>query len=154
MNTFVQTSCPRLSIDWGYAFERPLLSPYEASVALGKIRGWEGLVLDDDEQGGLRGQGGYPMDFYSVSDVLASIHSCVLMVFSFRPSRTIRWVLGRRDMVWIDRSAPQQRRVYKYQRELCSQTAAYASSIFDSVLDLCSRRVASRAFYSLGVCMP
>ncbi|KAJ9098345.1 hypothetical protein QFC19_006469 [Naganishia cerealis] len=67
LNTFVQTSCPRLSIDWGYAFERPLLSPYEASVALGKIRGWEGLVLDDEgtQGGSLRGQGGYPMDFYS-----------------------------------------------------------------------------------------
>ncbi|KAI5453177.1 Diphthamide biosynthesis protein 1 [Naganishia albida] len=65
LNTFVQTSCPRLSIDWGYAFERPLLSPYEASVALGKIRGWEGLVLDDEKQGELAGQGGYPMDFYS-----------------------------------------------------------------------------------------
>ncbi|GHJ87559.1 hypothetical protein NliqN6_3961 [Naganishia liquefaciens] len=64
LTTFVQTSCPRLSIDWGYAFERPLLSPYEASVALGKIRGWEGLVLDD-EKGQAAGQGGYPMDFYS-----------------------------------------------------------------------------------------
>ncbi|KAJ9102407.1 hypothetical protein QFC21_002807 [Naganishia friedmannii] len=65
LSTFVQTSCPRLSIDWGYAFERPLLSPYEASVALGKIRGWEGLVLDDGRQGSISGQGGYPMDFYS-----------------------------------------------------------------------------------------
>jgi hypothetical protein len=36
-------------------------------VALGKIRGWEGLVLDDEKQGELAGQGGYPMDFYSVS---------------------------------------------------------------------------------------
>lgn len=65
LTTFVQTSCPRLSIDWGYAFERPLLSPYEASVALGKIRGWEGLVLDGEAA--QAGQGGYPMDFYSVS---------------------------------------------------------------------------------------
>lgn len=37
ISTFVQTSCPRLSIDWGYAFPRPLLSTYEASVALGKV---------------------------------------------------------------------------------------------------------------------
>ncbi|CAD6948820.1 unnamed protein product [Tilletia controversa] len=32
---FVQTSCPRLSIDWGSAFDKPLLSPYEAALALG-----------------------------------------------------------------------------------------------------------------------
>jgi 2-(3-amino-3-carboxypropyl)histidine synthase len=64
ISTFVQTSCPRLSIDWGYAFNRPLLSPYEASVALGRIRGWGGLSLNGGEQ---KGQGDYPMDFYSVS---------------------------------------------------------------------------------------
>ena len=58
---FVQTSCPRLSIDWGYAFDRPLLSPYEASVALGRIRGWDGLKVEELQEG----QGGYPMDFYA-----------------------------------------------------------------------------------------
>lgn len=31
---WVQVACPRLSIDWGYAFPRPLLTPYEALVAL------------------------------------------------------------------------------------------------------------------------
>ena len=31
---WVQVACPRLSIDWGYAFSRPLLSPYEALVAV------------------------------------------------------------------------------------------------------------------------
>lgn len=36
---WVQVACPRLSIDWGYAFERPLLSPYEACVALGVKEG-------------------------------------------------------------------------------------------------------------------
>ncbi|KDN52597.1 hypothetical protein K437DRAFT_253999 [Tilletiaria anomala UBC 951] len=41
ISTFVQTSCPRLSIDWGSAFEKPLLSPYEAAVALRKTRGWD-----------------------------------------------------------------------------------------------------------------
>jgi 2-(3-amino-3-carboxypropyl)histidine synthase len=61
LSVFVQTSCPRLSIDWGYAFDRPLLSPYEASVALGRIKGWEGLKVDKLE----RGEGGYPMDFYA-----------------------------------------------------------------------------------------
>jgi 2-(3-amino-3-carboxypropyl)histidine synthase len=34
IGVWVQIACPRLSIDWGYAFERPLLSPYEACVAL------------------------------------------------------------------------------------------------------------------------
>ena len=61
ITTFVQTSCPRLSIDWGYAFKRPLLSPYEASVALGRIKGWSEVVNGAD------GDGDYPMDFYSVS---------------------------------------------------------------------------------------
>ncbi|WWC65165.1 diphthamide biosynthesis protein 1 [Kwoniella dejecticola CBS 10117] len=73
ISTFIQTSCPRLSIDWGYAFSRPLLSPYEASVASGRVRGWGGLDLAHavplnikgrvkaEEQG----EGDYPMDFYS-----------------------------------------------------------------------------------------
>ena len=51
---WVQIACPRLSIDWGYAFKRPLLTPYEALVALGIREGWES------------GNGGvYPMDFYA-----------------------------------------------------------------------------------------
>ncbi|EMC95087.1 hypothetical protein BAUCODRAFT_123562 [Baudoinia panamericana UAMH 10762] len=48
---WVQVACPRLSIDWGYAFERPLLTPHEALVVLGGREGWEG-------------QGRYPMDYY------------------------------------------------------------------------------------------
>ncbi|GAM37600.1 Dph1 homolog [Talaromyces pinophilus] len=50
---WVQVACPRLSIDWGYAFPRPLLTPYEALVALGGRKGW------DEGNGGV-----YPMDFY------------------------------------------------------------------------------------------
>ena len=50
---WVQVACPRLSIDWGYAFPRPLLTPYEALVALGAREGW-------GKDGGV-----YPMDFYS-----------------------------------------------------------------------------------------
>ncbi|KJZ80441.1 Diphthamide biosynthesis protein 1 [Hirsutella minnesotensis 3608] len=49
---WVQVACPRLSIDWGYAFPRPLLTPYEALIALG--------VKDDWEKDG----GVYPMDYY------------------------------------------------------------------------------------------
>lgn len=59
---WVQVACPRLSIDWGYAFARPLLSPYEALVALGvREGGWrteEGKGKEED------GVGTYPMDFY------------------------------------------------------------------------------------------
>jgi 2-(3-amino-3-carboxypropyl)histidine synthase len=53
ISAFVQTACPRLSIDWGYAFDRPLLSPYETAVAVGKDVGW----MEDETQA-------YPMDFY------------------------------------------------------------------------------------------
>ncbi|KAI9158354.1 2-(3-amino-3-carboxypropyl)histidine synthase subunit [Paramyrothecium foliicola] len=48
---WVQVACPRLSIDWGYAFPRPLLTPYEALVALGVREEWGGKS--------------YPMDFYA-----------------------------------------------------------------------------------------
>jgi 2-(3-amino-3-carboxypropyl)histidine synthase len=58
ISTFVQTSCPRLSIDWGYAFNRPLLSPYETAVAVGRAAGW----LEMPEEKGESGV--YPMDFY------------------------------------------------------------------------------------------
>ncbi|WVW80978.1 diphthamide biosynthesis protein 1 [Kwoniella bestiolae CBS 10118] len=65
ISTFIQTSCPRLSIDWGYAFSRPLLSPYEASVASGRIKGWGGLALTSTDKKEERGEGDYPMDFYA-----------------------------------------------------------------------------------------
>ncbi|RAH41883.1 2-(3-amino-3-carboxypropyl)histidine synthase [Aspergillus brunneoviolaceus CBS 621.78] len=51
---WVQIACPRLSIDWGYAFPRPLLTPYEALIALGIRESW------DTANGGV-----YPMDFYA-----------------------------------------------------------------------------------------
>ncbi|KAL9049543.1 MAG: hypothetical protein Q9162_007163 [Coniocarpon cinnabarinum] len=41
VGVWVQVACPRLSIDWGYAFERPLLSPYEACVVLDIKEGGE-----------------------------------------------------------------------------------------------------------------
>ncbi|KAK4241385.1 putative diphthamide synthesis protein-domain-containing protein [Achaetomium macrosporum] len=47
---WVQVACPRLSIDWGYRFPRPLLTPYEALVALEEREDW--------------GKGPYPMDYY------------------------------------------------------------------------------------------
>ena len=81
---WVQIACPRLSIDWGYAFPRPLLTPYEALVALGHSKEWwtesrrgggvsgGGGVSSDGGGGGGRGgrgvsggDGVYPMDFYA-----------------------------------------------------------------------------------------
>ncbi|KAG9241629.1 putative diphthamide synthesis protein-domain-containing protein [Calycina marina] len=50
---WVQVACPRLSIDWGYAFPRPLLTPYEALISLGQKQDW------DTANGGV-----YPMDYY------------------------------------------------------------------------------------------
>lgn len=52
LDAFVQVACPRLSIDWGVAFPKPLLTPYEFSVSMGNSK-W------------LKEDGTYPMDFYS-----------------------------------------------------------------------------------------
>lgn len=49
IDCWVQIACPRLSIDWGSGYSRPLLTCYEAFVALGEAE-WT-------EQ--------YPMDWYS-----------------------------------------------------------------------------------------
>ncbi len=81
---FIQSSCPRLSIDWGSAFAKPLLSPYEAAVSVKKVKGWqedvEGLGMSRTpakqsrhgegqevpvEDKHLPLDGDYPMDFYS-----------------------------------------------------------------------------------------
>ncbi|KAK6457107.1 putative diphthamide synthesis protein-domain-containing protein [Scheffersomyces xylosifermentans] len=51
IDAFVQVACPRLSIDWGYAFDKPLLTPYEAMVMLEKDTRWSETY--------------YPMDYYS-----------------------------------------------------------------------------------------
>ncbi|KAI9658437.1 MAG: Diphthamide biosynthesis protein 1 [Trizodia sp. TS-e1964] len=51
---WVQIACPRLSIDWGYAYPRPLLTPYEALVVLNEKKDWK------DSNDGV-----YPMDFYA-----------------------------------------------------------------------------------------
>lgn len=46
-----KVACPRLSIDWGLAFEKPFLTPYEGAVALRMAE------FDKDRP--------YPMDFYA-----------------------------------------------------------------------------------------
>ncbi|KAI5291175.1 Diphthamide biosynthesis protein 1 [Ascosphaera aggregata] len=53
VDCWVQIACPRLSIDWGYAFSRPTLNPYEALVALDLRPDWE---QEPNKS--------YPMDFY------------------------------------------------------------------------------------------
>ncbi|ATZ49286.1 hypothetical protein BCIN_04g04550 [Botrytis cinerea B05.10] len=50
---WVQVACPRLSIDWGYAFPRPLLTPYEALIVLGQKEDWAKSNNNI-----------YPMDYY------------------------------------------------------------------------------------------
>ncbi|KAK4945806.1 Diphthamide biosynthesis protein 1 [Elasticomyces elasticus] len=64
---WVQVACPRLSIDWGYAFARPLLTPHEALVVLGAREGWEGGggVEGGVGRGGRVGDAVYPMDYYA-----------------------------------------------------------------------------------------
>lgn len=49
IDVWVQIACPRLSIDWGYAFAKPLLNPYEAMVAFGEVE-WRSI---------------YPQDYYA-----------------------------------------------------------------------------------------
>lgn len=53
IDVFVQVACPRLSIDWGYAFNKPLLTPYEANVLLDKD-----VMFTEDY---------YPMDYYETN---------------------------------------------------------------------------------------
>uniref|UniRef100_A0A7S2VY39 Diphthamide biosynthesis protein 1 n=1 Tax=Ostreococcus mediterraneus TaxID=1486918 RepID=A0A7S2VY39_9CHLO len=61
LDAFVQIACPRLSIDWGEEFERPVLTPYEAEVALDNVSPWWLAV------GAAPGEENspYPMDYYA-----------------------------------------------------------------------------------------
>lgn len=68
VDAWVQVACPRLSIDWGTAFNKPLLSPYELSVAL-KTSEWRSR---------------YPMDFYAYD----SAGNWTVNNESNRPART------------------------------------------------------------------
>ena len=67
VEAWVQIACPRLSIDWGYAFPKPLLSPYEALVALSvRDAPWLDEERDQEEvkEKAVR-KNLYPMDFYA-----------------------------------------------------------------------------------------
>jgi len=88
VDAWVQIACPRLSIDWGEGFKKPVLTTFEFDVALGYIPGW--WEKGSSECGGKRGSGccsgsgscgdcdcssghcssgdfggDYPMDYYS-----------------------------------------------------------------------------------------
>ncbi|KAG6588793.1 2-(3-amino-3-carboxypropyl)histidine synthase subunit 1, partial [Cucurbita argyrosperma subsp. argyrosperma] len=74
VDAWIQIACPRLSIDWGDAFAKPLLTPFEAEVALGLIPGWwertnaAKLSCNDCEKCGCTSdqvEGEYPMDYYA-----------------------------------------------------------------------------------------
>ncbi|XP_010940709.1 uncharacterized protein [Elaeis guineensis] len=40
VDAWVQIACPRLSIDWGEGFTKPLLTAFELEIALGYVPGW------------------------------------------------------------------------------------------------------------------
>lgn len=78
VEAWIQIACPRLSIDWGDAFRKPLLTSFEAEIALGYIPGWWekkdseccdrkcsscgcGNGMSESERSG----GEYPMDYYA-----------------------------------------------------------------------------------------
>ncbi|KAI6678627.1 hypothetical protein NL676_039423 [Syzygium grande] len=86
VDAWIQIACPRLSIDWGDAFHKPVLTPFEAEIALGFVSGWwernlktsSGRVADSDSSKGDSGCecgssgvskcddiGDYPMDYYA-----------------------------------------------------------------------------------------
>lgn len=70
ISTFVQTACPRLSIDWGFAFDKPLLTPYEARIAMGKTPWWAASQAESIDIGNSNGKntaGTYPMNFYEAN---------------------------------------------------------------------------------------
>ncbi|GMH11284.1 hypothetical protein Nepgr_013125 [Nepenthes gracilis] len=78
IDAWIQIACPRLSIDWGEAFEKPLLNPFEAEIALGFIPGWwerensfgcrTGECCSRDngvEKDAVDNAADYPMDYYA-----------------------------------------------------------------------------------------
>lgn len=76
VDAWVQIACPRLSIDWGEGFRRPLLTTFEFEIAMGFVKGWWERGRRD-EQKNSEGCGScgcsdgadtgpeYPMDYYA-----------------------------------------------------------------------------------------
>ncbi|CAJ1446552.1 unnamed protein product [Effrenium voratum] len=46
VDAWVQVACPRLSMDWGSSYSKPMLTPYEAHVAFGKLHASGAVSLD------------------------------------------------------------------------------------------------------------
>ena len=78
---WVQVACPRLSVDWGHHFSRPVLSPYEFFVCFKEAKSESGKFMDtnvdvtyenssasglndDKEEQKNNDKNYYPMDFY------------------------------------------------------------------------------------------
>lgn len=72
VDAWIQIACPRLSIDWGDAFGKPLLTTFEAEIALGFIPGWweknvavsSSDCTKNEKCSGCE-DGDYPMDYYA-----------------------------------------------------------------------------------------
>ena len=71
VDAWVQIACPRLSIDWGEAFKKPLLTTFEVEIALGFVPGWWEKPGSCDSCGcSCKCMNGgeeehYPMDYYA-----------------------------------------------------------------------------------------
>ncbi|XP_015795803.1 2-(3-amino-3-carboxypropyl)histidine synthase subunit 1 [Tetranychus urticae] len=75
VDIWVQTSCPRLSIDWGDEFkDHPLLNPYEFNLTMDSFMNSKPseTILSSQEKNG------YPMDFYASASLgnWTPIHRC------------------------------------------------------------------------------
>ncbi|PKU68681.1 2-(3-amino-3-carboxypropyl)histidine synthase subunit 1 [Dendrobium catenatum] len=55
VDAWVQIACPRLSIDWGEGFSKPLLTTFELEIALGYVPGW----WEKERRAGARNTLGY-----------------------------------------------------------------------------------------------
>lgn len=60
IDAWAQVACPRLSIDWGESFEKPVLTPYEAASAMGATK-----AFYEGESGDF---GQYPMNYYASTE--------------------------------------------------------------------------------------
>lgn len=72
IDAWVQIACPRLSIDWGEGFVKPVLTTFEFEIGLGLIPGWwekkretECVCGDSCSSCGCDEGSDYPMDYYA-----------------------------------------------------------------------------------------
>ncbi|KAL7596706.1 hypothetical protein Lser_V15G29960 [Lactuca serriola] len=96
VDAWIQIACPRLSIDWGDAFVKPLLTSFEAEIALGDYPGWwerKAVVIDGSNSNccekneaccGNNNGSDYPMDYYSQDG--GEWNSC----YQKKPTRPLR----------------------------------------------------------------